>query len=134
VISNTINNELQIQPCGIDLTLNKIFTWTSTGTIDFDNSARKNSETEEISLDAVIPKGAYLVEFNEVMEVPLNIMGEIYTRSSLLRSGASLCGGVIDSGFKGIIKVLFQVCNPNGIKLTKNGVTVTTRLRHYPAY
>jgi hypothetical protein len=31
----------QIQPCGIDLTLKRVFKFGSAGTVDFDNSLRK---------------------------------------------------------------------------------------------
>ena len=37
----------QLQPAGIDLTLEKIYRFKTEGKIDFDNSERKLSETEE---------------------------------------------------------------------------------------
>lgn len=43
--------------------------------------------------------GSYLVEFNESVDVPLDLMGQIFVRSSLFRLGALLSAGVMDSGY-----------------------------------
>jgi len=67
-----------------------------------------------------LPKGAYLVEFNELIPMPLNVMGQLFVRSSLFRSGALLSAGVIDSGYKGAIWGLMQVVNPSGLRLYRD--------------
>ena len=51
------------------------------------------------SIESVMLKtGAYLVEFNETVDTPMSLMGQIFVRSSLFRSGALLNAGVMDSG------------------------------------
>lgn len=97
----------QVQPCGIDLTLKRVLQWKSAGVIDFDNKNRKTASTEEIPFGPQnyihLPLGSYLTEFNEVCDTPLDLMGQIFVRSSLFRSGALLSAGVMDSGYKGTI-------------------------------
>lgn len=53
--------------------------------------------------------GSYLVEFNESVDVPLDLMGQIFVRSSLFRLEALLSAGVMDSGYKGGVGAMLQV-------------------------
>lgn len=68
----------------------------------------------------MLKPGAYLVEFNETVDVPLNLMGQIFVRSSLFRSGALLSAGVVDSGYKGAVGAMLQVANPHGLLLFRD--------------
>jgi dUTP pyrophosphatase len=148
IIKGIISPALQIQPCGVDLTLKRILTWTDHGTVDFDNSLRKTASTKDVPFQLVtksdetrevvkndaqsapqeevgdngvhLPLGSYLVEFNETVSVPLDVMGQIFVRSSLFRSGALLNAGVMDSGYEGAVGALLQVVNPSGLRLYKN--------------
>lgn len=89
---------LQAQPCGVDLTLRKVLQWSSAGTVDFSNQYRQGSNTEKLNFtDKAIhlSTGNYMVEFNEEVNVPLNMMGQIFVRSSLWRTGALLNAGVV---------------------------------------
>lgn len=108
--------------------------------IDFDNSRRQKASNRVIPFDvrpdpnapslhrehsqpssspdenyAHLSAGAYLVEFNETVDVPLDLMGEIFVRSSLFRSGATLHAGVMDSGYRGAVGALLHVLNPAGL-------------------
>jgi dUTP pyrophosphatase len=109
IISKLQSAKLQSQPCGVDLTLKRVLTWTSAGIVDFDNSQRKNAETIEVPFNSetatktsadfvVLSPGSFLVEFNEFVNTPLDIMGQLFVRSSLFRSGAIMSAGVMDSG------------------------------------
>ncbi|KAJ6494080.1 putative dUTP diphosphatase Dut [Mycena vitilis] len=125
IVQNLISAQRQIQPCGVDLSLKRVLSWTSPGVVDFDNTFRKTADTTEIPFDAAelrlhLRPGAYLVEFNETVDVPLDVMGEVYVRSSLFRSGALVSAGVMDSGYKGAIGGMLQVMNPHGLTLYKN--------------
>jgi dUTP pyrophosphatase len=148
IINGTISPALQTQPCGVDLTLKRILTWVSEGSIDFDNKLRQTAPTTEIPFQSLsqsnheltgsmeisepvfqekihhtglhLPIGSYLVEFNETVSVPLDTMGQLFVRSSLFRSGALLSAGVMDSGYKGAVGALLQVVNPSGLRLYKN--------------
>ncbi|KAE9983432.1 hypothetical protein EG327_005475, partial [Venturia inaequalis] len=135
IIQNVRSTKLQVQPCGIDLTLKRILTWKSAGQVDFDNSRRSNAATEVLPFQADtsgsgedpsvsnfvdLTQGSYLVEFNETVDVPLDVMGQIFVRSSLFRSGALVQAGVMDSGYKGAVGCMLQVVNPHGLKLWKD--------------
>ncbi|KAK2855660.1 hypothetical protein FQN49_004967 [Arthroderma sp. PD_2] len=140
IINGLISPSLQIQPCGVDLTLKKVLTWTSAGAVDLDNSQRQAASTKEIAFVSTetpalsdtaetskanhgavhLPQGSYLVEFNETVSVPLDVMGQLFVRSSLFRSGALMNAGVMDSGYNGSVGALLQVLNPSGLRLYKN--------------
>ena len=115
----------QLQPCGVDLSLRRVLAWTSAATIDFDNSRRQAADTSELGFtsktDTVkLTQGAYLVEFNETVKIPLDCMGQVFVRSSLWRSGAVLTAGVVDAGYEGALGALLDVKNPAGIVLCKD--------------
>ena len=152
IITNVRSAQVQAQPCGVDLTLKRVKTWTSAGRVDFDNSLRLNASTREVPFISEhenlqgtsaqlrhqapsknptmledlargkralvkLDPGAYLVEFNESVDVPLSLMGQIFVRSSLFRSGALVSAGVMDSGYRGAVGALLQVVNPHGLVL-----------------
>ncbi|KAL8986579.1 MAG: hypothetical protein Q9177_004142 [Variospora cf. flavescens] len=154
IIKKVRSTKVQVQPCGVDLTLKRVKTWTSPGIIDFDNDLRLTASAVELpfskhkgqfkkllakdvtamsmtpsslkkhmaaELDSVmLETGSYLVEFNETVEMPLNLMGQVFVRSSLFRSGALLSAGVMDSGYKGAVGAMLQVVNPHGLLLFKD--------------
>ncbi|KAL1847486.1 hypothetical protein Plec18170_008599 [Paecilomyces lecythidis] len=115
----------QQQPCGVDLTLRRVSKWTSAATIDFDNTKRQAAKTSSLPFDdasqAIILKpGAYLIDFNEITQIPRNCMGSVFPRSSLWRSGVGIVAGVVDAGYEGAMGALMEVKNPNGVILYKN--------------
>ncbi|KAJ7470347.1 deoxyuridine 5'-triphosphate nucleotidohydrolase [Mycena latifolia] len=123
IIRGVQSHPLQVQPCGVDLTLLRISRWTSMGIIDFGNVSRKTAATEELPFvnDSLhLGPGAYLVQFTETVCTPNDAMGEIYVRSSLFRSGATIHAGLMDVGYSGSVGALLQVLNPHGIQLHRN--------------
>ena len=114
-----LSHKHQTQPCGIDLSLKRVLEWKSAGVVDFNNVYRKTSATAEIPFqnsDASsqnqseesqeslhLDPGAYLIEFNETVDTPLDAMGQLFVRSSLFRSGALVNAGVMDAGYQGAI-------------------------------
>jgi dUTP pyrophosphatase len=75
---------------------------------------------DEKTSSLILPSGAYLVEFNETVHIPLDAMGQLFVRSSLWRSGATLSAGLVDAGYEGAMGGLLDVRNPHGITLIKN--------------
>lgn len=130
IILGLRNTKIQTQPCGVDLTVRALRKWITTGAVDFDNSLRSNAKTEQLAFSKPtseglhpflrLPQGAYLLEFHETVDMPLDIMGQIYVRSSMFRSGALVTAGVMDSGYKGAIGATLQVISPHGLKLYEN--------------
>ena len=80
ILRNILSPHLQTQPCGIDLTLRRVLQFASPGTIDLDNTHRLTSNTTEPPFTDSDKKlvdlatGAYLVEFNETVAGPLNLI------------------------------------------------------------
>lgn len=68
----------------------------------------------------MLKSGAYLVKFNETVDTPLSLVGQIFVRSSLFRSGALLSAGLMDSGYKGAVSAMLQVMNPHGLLLFRD--------------
>jgi dUTP pyrophosphatase len=125
LVRNLQNVIQQQQPCGIDLTLRQVSKWTSAATIDFDNSKRQAAKVSSLpfnddSQGITLPQGAYLVDFNETVHVPLNCMASVFPRSSLWRSGVGIHAGVIDAGYNGAMGALMEVKNPHGVILYKD--------------
>lgn len=124
LIASFINLEAQLQPSGIDLTLKEIARFTSSGKITCDNSLRRTSEFEVIDFDnnrqLHLTAGVYLVTYNEIVNLPLNLMGLALPRSSLLRSGVTINTAVWDPGYTGRAQSMLSVLNPNGFILEQN--------------
>ncbi|KAF3001573.1 hypothetical protein E8E14_001090 [Neopestalotiopsis sp. 37M] len=125
LVRNLRHASQQQQPCGVDLTLRQVSRWKSAATIDFDNTHRKGATVDTLPFDnandtLMLQPGAYLVDFNESVQVPLNCMASVFPRSSLWRSGVGICAGVVDSGYEGAMGALLEVQNPHGVILHKD--------------
>lgn len=122
LVNNIRSDELQCQPAGVDFTVKKVYAWKTVGTVDFTNENRILSDLEEIKMNdkMLLKKGAYLVEFNETVVLPSNVIAFVQTRSSLLRMGASVSAGFIDPGYKGLVLAILNVYNENGMFIFPN--------------
>jgi dUTP pyrophosphatase len=124
IVKNMIDKSLQIQENGIDLTLGEIYKWKDKGMVTFNNTKRKISEVEEIKPNNkgyfFLNQGSYKISYNEIINLPLNIIGISKSRSSLLRCGCMIISAVWDAGFSGRGEGLLVITNPYGLKLQKN--------------
>jgi len=66
-----------------------------------------------------LPKGAYRIEFNETVKMPLDVMGQVFTRSSVWRSLAWVEAGVMDAGYEGAVGAALVVANEDGIWVSR---------------
>lgn len=118
------DQDIQEQICGVDLTARSIERFVSSGSIDLDNSERRLAGTEVVQFDeegwAFLEQGAYLVTFNEIVRMPMDMMAFALPRSSLLRCGAALATAVWDPGYNGRSQSLLVVHNPHGIRIKRN--------------
>ncbi len=123
-IESMIDPNTQTQMCGMELTVQKIERFTSSGAVAFENSERKLPETEPLEFDQSgwidLAAGAYLVTFNEVVSIPGDVAALARARSTLLRCGASLQTALWDPGYRGRSQSLLVVHNPSGLRLKKN--------------
>jgi len=112
-VKSKINEDIQVQPNGVDLTVRRIYKLDGTGFIGFqDKTLPDYVEIKWVNDRVELNPGAYIVEFNEVIEVPEDHIAMIFPRSSLLRMGCDLRGALWDSGYRGRSKSLLVVYNP----------------------
>ncbi len=124
LIEGCLDPEVQAQPNGFDLTLRNARGFSGPGAVDFSNKRRVISPTEPVLFnkgDQVhLGPGAYMVTFNEVVNLPLDLMAIGRTRSSLLRCGVALHTAVWDAGYCGRSESLMEVYNPSGFVLMRD--------------
>ena len=124
LVESMIDPETQTQMCGVELTLQKIERFLTAGAVAFDNKERKLPETEPLNFDEMgwieLTAGAYLVTFNEIVNIPKDVAAMARARSTLLRCGATLETALWDPGYRGRSQSLLVVYNLQGLKLKKN--------------
>ena len=124
LVSDCINSDDQLQPNGIDITVREISSFESKGNLTETNEGRVLSRTIPLAFDGhngvdLLP-GAYLVTFNEIVNLPGDIMALARPRSSLNRCGVSIHSAVWDAGYSGRSQSLMVVYNTHGFRLHKN--------------
>lgn len=116
--------ENQIQPNGVDITLDAVSSFEGPGTIAVSNADRVLPETAELPFypdgSIFLAPGAYHVRFNETVALPDWLMAYARPRSSLLRAGVALHTAVWDAGYAGRGASLMVVYNPAGFTLHRN--------------
>jgi dUTP pyrophosphatase len=124
LVESMIDINTQTQMCGIELTLQKIERFISSGDLAFENNERKLPNTEQIIFDEsgwiLLDAGSYLVTFNEIVNIPRNVAAMARARSSLLRCGATMETALWDPGYRGRSQSLLVISNPHGLRLRKN--------------
>lgn len=68
----------------------------------------------------MVQPSAYLIDFNETVQVPRNRMASVFPWSSLWRSGIGITASVGDAGYQGAMGALMEVKNPRGVVLYKD--------------
>lgn len=108
--SNLPITDNQIQPNGIDLRVRSV-----SKVLDGGNTFVLTASDEKIHVPKDVMKeddlsyiegrsgSAYIIDFEEYVEVPRGTVAFIYGRSSLNRNGLLIRSSVFDSGFKGQI-------------------------------
>ncbi|MCL2140118.1 MAG: deoxyuridine 5'-triphosphate nucleotidohydrolase [Dehalococcoidia bacterium] len=124
LIENYLDLNLQLQTNGFDLSLRSISRLTSCGKLSLDNQNRVISSQQIIEFEpggiVHLDPGCYSIVYNEIVNLPNDIMALGLSRSSLLRSGSSLHTAVWDAGYSGRSESLLVVHNSLGQKLEKN--------------
>ena len=124
LITNLTDLEEQLQPNGIDLTLMEVRELTSSGSIGKDSQQRILSDGKIVAFDkhgwVRLSQGSYLITFNEICNLPLDLMALGKPRSSLLRSGVTINTAIWDAGYKGRSQSLLTIFNPNGFEIQQD--------------
>lgn len=120
--------DTQLQPNGIDLTVRELALPQTAGRITVDNSQRIVSDLAPLVFNGLglldLMPGPYIITYNEIVNLPNNIMALAQPRSSLLRSGVTVHGAVWDAGYSGRSQSLMVVHNPRGFRLQRDAAVV----------
>ena len=124
LVEGYINLETQVQPNGIDLTLREVALLETSGQVAVSDSQRIVSGLAPLVFNGLgfidmIP-GAYVVTYNEIVNLPNDIMALGRPRSSLLRCGVTVETAVWDAGYSGRSQSLMVVYNPQGFRLQRS--------------
>lgn len=124
LVEGSVALEEQIQPNGIDLTVRSVALLSSAGQIGSAAEERRLSSHSPLEFDGLgfldLPAGCYVVTYNEILNLPKNVIALGKPRSSLLRCGVSMHTAVWDAGYSGRSQSLMVVYNPYGLRLSRN--------------
>ncbi len=123
LVTNMCDQEVQVSPNGVELTLHKVFTFKEAGLVDFSNKQRLIPVYDELPLQQdqyKLKPGTYLVMYNETVRIPRDMIAIGRPRSSLLRSGVTVESAVWDAGYEGRSRGLLTVYNPHGFIMKPN--------------
>jgi len=124
LLEGYLSLEAQLQPNGFDMTVRDVARLTSPGAVGAEDVNRVLSDTEpmEFMPDGWLQlgPGPYLVTFNEIVNLPLDVMALGRPRSSLLRSGVSIHTAVWDAGYHGRSQALLVIYHPDGYQVQRN--------------
>ncbi len=113
LVESYLSLEQQLQPNGFDLTLNSVSRFSSPGSMGAAPDDRELSSTEPLDFAPggwlELAPGPYLIDFNETVNLPLDVMALGRPRSSLLRSGVAIHTAVWDAGYRGRSQALMVV-------------------------
>ena len=102
--------ESQVQPNGVDLTLDTVFEQVEPGCIE--RGGKTVGERRELDADGGVFRlepGGYVVRYADYIRIPDGHVGFLYPRSSLLRNSCMLNTAVWDAGYEGRGEGLLEV-------------------------
>ena len=114
----------QVQPNGFDLTLQAVSRYRGSGVVAAKNTDRVLPELDPLEFDGDgylnLAPGPYHIVYNEVVDLPLDLMALGRPRSSLARCGVAIHTAVWDAGYHGRSTSLLVVGNPAGFRLQRD--------------
>ena len=124
LLEGFLSLETQLQPNGFDMSIREVFRFTSPGSMGAADVDRVLSETEILEFEPdgwlQLEPGPYLVTFNEIVNLPLDVMALGQSRSSLLRSGVGVQTAVWDAGYRGRSQALVAIYHPDGYRVQRD--------------
>lgn len=121
LVTEFIDLEAQVQPNGFDLTLAEVHRYVGAGTVAKANAKRVLPELEQVETAPdgffALAPGVYHVVYNEVVNLPIDLMALGRPRSSLNRSGVTIHTAVWDAGYHGRSTSMLYVANPFGFQI-----------------
>jgi dUTP pyrophosphatase len=107
--------DAQVQPNGVDLTLEAVFEPVEAGRIGVDGKRIAERRAVEPSDDPpayALEPGGYVARYAETVRIPDDHVGFVLPRSSLMRNGTMVNTAVWDAGYEGRGEGLLHVTRP----------------------
>ncbi len=124
LVGGCVDLERQLQPNGIDLTLESVWGFAGQGQVGVGDDERMVPERAELrpGQDAYyeLTPGSYVVKLNETVDLPRDLMALGRPRSTLLRCGVAIHTAVWDAGYRGRSEALLVVYNPVGFRVRQS--------------
>ena len=124
LLEDYLSLEAQLQPNGFDMTVREVARLANPGSVGAHDADRVLSDTEPMEFGPggwlELPPGPFLITFNEVVNLPLDVMALGRPRSSLLRSGVGVHTAVWDAGYHGRSQALLVVYHPDGYRVQRD--------------
>lgn len=124
LIAEYLSLEEQLQPNGFDLSLAEIGRFSGPAAIGRTNTRRVLPAVETLPFAddgwVTLEPGSYQLIFNEVVDLPNDLMALGRPRSSLCRGGATVFTAVWDAGYRGRSTALLAVLNAEGLRLQRD--------------
>lgn len=124
LLSDWLDLDAQLQPNGFDLTLREIARYQGLGTIAVENTRRRLPDLDPLAFDPdgaiELAPGPYQIVYNEVVDLPNDLMALGRPRSSLGRCGVTIHSAVWDAGYRGRSTSLLVVANPAGFRVERD--------------
>src|SRR4030095_2116433 len=115
--------DLQVQPNGIDLRVDRVQRLTSPGLLGEADNVREPPARKDVQADKDgwwdLHRGAYVITYQEKVNLPTDIMALARPRSTLLRSGVTIHAAVWDAGYSGRGEGLLSVLSSRGYRLQR---------------
>lgn len=128
LVSGWLDLATQLQPNGFDLTLQEIGRLAGAGAIGVDNADRVLPDVQPLAFNGdgfvTLAPGPYQIVYNEIVDLPNDLMALGRPRSSLCRCGVSIHTAVWDAGYRGRSTSLLVVDNPAGFRLQRDARVV----------
>lgn len=124
LLSEYVDLDGQLQPNGVDMTLREVSRHMGAGATGVNSVDRSLPELEPIAFDAdgwlTLEPGCYHILYNEVVDIPEDLMALGRPRSSLNRCGVTIHTAVWDAGYKGRSTSLLVVANSGGFRVQRD--------------
>jgi len=124
LVEEYLDQNLQLQNNGFDITVRSVASFASPGQLALDNSERTLPQMIELDFGEdeflSLAAGQYRVVYNEIVHLPKDIVAFGFPRSSLLRCGADMRTAVWDAGYSGRSESLLVVHNIHGLRIKRH--------------